>query len=229
MSLDILRPVHKQSAESLATDSLREYLLSGALAPGARLTETALAERLGVARATLRTALHRLTGEGLVVQTPYTGWHVASLLPQDVWEIWTLRGSLESLAARLCAQRIARGEQDVHAQVQSAYQALVQACERGELDAISIADFELHHHIIAASGHLRLARQYAIVEQQVRLYIATSNSQVANGPQDILQQHEPLARSLLGGLDEQAAQAAWQHNHNEGHRLMDWLSQQETA
>lgn len=99
MSFDNLRPVARQSTEIIVTDTLRDYILSGEVAPGERLTEIALAEQLGVARATLRTALHRLTSEGIVVQTPYTGWHVASLSAQDVWEIWTLRGSLESLAA----------------------------------------------------------------------------------------------------------------------------------
>ena len=54
-----LRPVSKLSAEQQATESLRESILSGHLKPGERITETALADKLGIARGTLRTGLNR--------------------------------------------------------------------------------------------------------------------------------------------------------------------------
>lgn len=223
MTFTGLRPVARQSTESLVTDSLRDYILSGEIAPGERLTETALAERLGVARATLRTALHRLTSEGIVVQVPYTGWHVAALTSTDIWEIWTLRGSLESLAARLAA---AQTEPAARRLLHEAHDALLRACDSGDVDAMIEADFALHRAIIDASGHQRLAAQYTIVERQVRLYIATSNRHVATGPEDIVAQHRPLAEALLAGDADGAAREAWLHNESEGRRLMDWIRQQ---
>ena len=68
--------VLKKSAEAQAIAILRAEILRGAIKPGARLTETKLAGKLGISRATLRTALHQLTVEGLVVQTPYTGFNL---------------------------------------------------------------------------------------------------------------------------------------------------------
>lgn len=220
MTLDKLRPVARQSTETIVTDNLRDYILSGTIEPGGRLTEIALAEQLGVARATLRTALHRLTSEGIVVQTPYTGWHVASLTANDVWEIWTLRGSLESLAARLAAQRT---EPDIREALKTAHDALLAACAAGVMKGMIEADVALHRAIIRASGHKRLAAQYTIVERQVQLYIATSNTHVATGPDDIVEQHRPLAEALLTGDAEAAARAAWLHNETEGRRLTDWI------
>lgn len=220
------RPIARRSTESMATDNLRDYILSGEVLPGDRLTEIPLAEQLGVARATVRTALHRLTSEGIVVQVPYTGWHVASLTSGDVWEIWTLRGSLESLAARLAAQKAAR-DPAVRDRIDRAWRALVAACETGATKATVEADFALHRAIIDASGHHRLASQYAIVERQVRLFIATSNTKVATGPTDIVEQHRPLAEALLAGDEIAAAREAWQHDESEGHRLTDWLRRRE--
>lgn len=220
MTLDNLKPVARQSTETIVTDNLRDYILSGLIAPGGRLTEIALAEQLGVARATLRTALHRLTAEGIVVQIPYTGWHVASLTANDVWEIWTLRGSLESLAARLAAQRT---EPDIRLALKQAHEALLAACREGVLKGMIDADVALHRTIIGASGHKRLAAQYMIVERQVQLYIATSNTHVATGPEDIVEQHRALAEALLSGDAEAAARAAWLHNETEGRRLTDWI------
>jgi len=98
--------VLKRSAEAQATEILREQILTGHIRTGARLTEVRLAAELKVSRATVRTALHQLTVEGLIVQTPYTGWSVMTLTAHDAWELYTLRASLEGLAARLAARSI---------------------------------------------------------------------------------------------------------------------------
>lgn len=220
MSLNKLKPVARQSTETIVTDNLREYIVSGEVAPGDRLTEVALAEQLGVARATLRTALLRLTAEGIVVQIPYTGWQVAQLSAQDVWEIWTLRGSLESLASRLAAGRT---EPDVRAALEQAMVQFERACADGNMPQIIETDFALHRAIVDASGHRRLATQYHVVQQQVRLFIATSNTRVATGPADIFAQHEALISALRAGDCEAAAVAAWAHDESEGNRLMAWM------
>ncbi|MDQ8020372.1 MAG: GntR family transcriptional regulator [Moraxellaceae bacterium] len=213
------RPVAKQSVENQTTDNLREFILSGSVQPGARLTEVALADQMGVARATLRTGLQRLASEGIVVQIPYTGWQVADLSVDDVWELWTLRASLESLAAKLAAQS---PDPAVREHIANAYDALLAACRRGNMKKISDCDFALHRVIVESAGHSRLARQYQLVEQQVRLYIATSNN-VAEGPDDIMEQHRPMAEALLAGDADRAAHEAWQHSESEGKRLLAWL------
>src|SRR5690606_26530287 len=93
-------------AEDLALDAMRNYIVTGELKPGARITEQELSNSLSLSRATVRTALHRLTMEGLIVQTPFTGWHVIEMTPHDVWELCTLRSALEGLAASVLAQRL---------------------------------------------------------------------------------------------------------------------------
>ncbi|MCX7865321.1 MAG: GntR family transcriptional regulator, partial [Novosphingobium sp.] len=69
----VLGKVQKRSAEVQAADKLREAIVSGRIPLGARLTEVSSAEQLGVARSTIRTALHQLVQDGLVIQVPYTG------------------------------------------------------------------------------------------------------------------------------------------------------------
>ncbi|TDE36195.1 GntR family transcriptional regulator [Antarcticimicrobium sediminis] len=226
MALENLPPVTRQSTETIVTETLRDYLLSGEISPGERLTEISLADRLGVARSTVRTALHRLNSEGIVRQIPYTGWEVASLTAKDVWELWTLRGALESLAARLAA---GRKEPEIRADLVAAHDRLITACHANDLPAIIEADFEFHRRILAASGHHLLTAQYRVVEFQVRLFIATSNTHIATGPDDIIAQHEPLMSALLDGDAERASQEAWLHDEKEGRRLMDWLAGQAAA
>ena len=212
-----LRPVTKLSAENQCTVILRDYILSGRVKPGARLTEIALAEQLDVARATLRTSLHRLASEGMVVQIPYTGWHVTALTPKDVWELWTLRASLEGLAARLVAESM---NGDFEARLNRAMDELVAACKSGNPVSASAADFALHRTIIELSGHDRLKSQYKQVEQQVRFFIVNSNSLLEDNLDEIIAQHRPIVDALVSGDGKAAAEEAWNHNQSEGEKLI---------
>lgn len=226
METRALRPIARLSTEAQATLSLREHILSGALKPGARLTETPLAEQLGIARATLRMSLHRLASEGIVVQIPYTGWQVVALSARDVWELWTLRGSLESLAARLAAERM---NDSAREKVKEAMKELAAACRRGRVHDINKADFAFHRTMIDLAGHTRLSEQYRQVEQQVRLYIASTN--IYNEPDDwsvVIDHHQPLASALLDGDPERAATEARLHNETFGKKLASAIQAEET-
>ena len=89
---------------------LREMILRGDLAPGERLAELALAERLGVSRTPIRQALPALAREGLLAAAGRRGYVVRSFSPQDVVDAIETRGLLEGLAARRVAERGASSE-----------------------------------------------------------------------------------------------------------------------
>jgi GntR family transcriptional regulator of vanillate catabolism len=89
---------------------LREMILRGDLAPGERLAELTLAERLGVSRTPIRQALPALAREGLLAAAGRRGYVVRSFSPQDVLDAIETRGLLEGLAARRVAERGAGSE-----------------------------------------------------------------------------------------------------------------------
>ena len=84
---------------------LREMILRGELAPGERLAEVALAERLGVSRTPIRQALPALAREGLLAAAGRRGYVVRSFSPEDVLDAIETRGLLEGLSARRIAER----------------------------------------------------------------------------------------------------------------------------
>ena len=84
---------------------LREMVLAGELLAGARITELALVEKLGVSRTPIRAALIRLEQEGLLQQMPSGGFAVRKFSEADVADAIELRGTVEGLAARMAAER----------------------------------------------------------------------------------------------------------------------------
>jgi GntR family transcriptional regulator of vanillate catabolism len=84
---------------------LREMVLAGDLAPGARIAEVALVDKLGVSRTPIRAALQRLEQEGLLQVLPGGGYAVRTFSEREVADAIELRGTLEGLSARLAAER----------------------------------------------------------------------------------------------------------------------------
>ena len=85
--------------------ALLDAICDGSLAPGARLTQEEIAERLAVSRQPVLQALRLLHKDGLVRDAPGRGVIVAPLDPAWIAQVYEVRGALDSLAARLAAER----------------------------------------------------------------------------------------------------------------------------
>ena len=86
-------------------DRLRAAVIAGDLAPGQRLTERELIDRVGVSRTVIREALRQLESEGLVETVPNKGPVVRALSRAEAVDLYRIRASLEALAARLFIER----------------------------------------------------------------------------------------------------------------------------
>jgi len=210
----------KRRLDRQAADVLREQILSGRFAPGLRLVEATLAEQLGVSRGTVRAALSELAHEELVSHVAYTKWMVPELSAEDAWELYTLRGSLEGLAARLAALQRSPATM---ASLTEAYERLVSAVATERRAAVAAADLTLHKTIVGITGHRRLIAQYKLIEQQVRRYIATSNAQIYDLHQ-ILDEHEPIVKAIVAGDAVRAERLAREHNAPEVERFAGELA-----
>lgn len=84
---------------------LREIILSGAIAPGERLTEIHYAEKLGVSRTPLRLAFAELEKEGLLEHKPSRGFRVRRFSVDHIGDAVEVRGVLEGMAARILSEK----------------------------------------------------------------------------------------------------------------------------
>lgn len=211
--------VDRLSLADRAAEVVREQVLSGAFPPGSRLTEARLADSLRLSRGTVRTALKQLKHEGVVEMTPYTGWAVAQLSVRDGWELWTLRGALEGLAARLAAQSMSPQNAE---RLKRAFQRLIDAAESGSRSAVVGADLALHKAILELSGNRRLVQQYKLIEQQLKLYIALSDRRSVNLA-EVVEWHEALVTAIVAGDAESAERIAKDNAAQNGEELVRQL------
>ncbi|NJC21596.1 DNA-binding GntR family transcriptional regulator [Arthrobacter pigmenti] len=88
-------------------DEIRKDIILGALPPGTRVTETALASKYGISRVPVREALRALEAEGFVESKPYAGSTVSKIPVDDADDLFFVREALESATARRAARRAA--------------------------------------------------------------------------------------------------------------------------
>lgn len=94
-----------KTLREMTLDKARDAIVTGYFRPGDRLVERDLCARLGVSRTVVREVLRHLESEGLVVNPPNKGPMVALLDLNEARQIYEIRGALEGMAAKLCADR----------------------------------------------------------------------------------------------------------------------------
>lgn len=87
-------------------EALVKDILSGAVAPGARLDEPSICRKFGVSRTPIREALRRLSGTGLVEVAPRKGVTVARIDVEQLNDMFEALAEFEGLCSRLSAVRM---------------------------------------------------------------------------------------------------------------------------
>ena len=161
--------VPKSTFRAHIVDSLRAAILSGDIAPGTSVVETALAAQFGVSRGPLREAIRQLIEEGLLVTVPYTGTRVIALSVEDVREIYSLRIALEIFAFEQIWDRRDAG---FHRELRRRHDALTRTIDHGDDGASIQAELDLHGFVYEATGHKLLLRAWQSLRGRLQLYWA---------------------------------------------------------
>jgi DNA-binding GntR family transcriptional regulator len=186
-------PLARVSTVDALVAALRQRILDGDLAAGARLVERELTESYDVARHTLRAALRQLAADGLVEIVPNRGAMVAAPRPQAIAELFELRTALELEAAHLALERDPAGLQR---RLDAAAAQLRRICERKRPAWSDVVDGHaaVHHAIVESARAPRIASAYAALDAEMRLFL------IALRPvwtvDRMAEHHEQLARDL---------------------------------
>ena len=190
--------------------ALRDAIVSGNIAPNARLVESDLGTAYEMSRGAVRTALIRLEQEGLVVREPHKGARVRQVSDDEAVEIIQARAVLEGLAVRLTAQRI---DDAGAARLRACLARQRELLELGDLLGASDANADLHAALLELSGHgtaLRLIRALSsqTVRYQYRTILIPGRSAASLG------EHAAIVEAVVAGDADRAEEAMRNHLFN---------------
>lgn len=146
------RPLHEE-----VIDQLRDRIVQGALAPGARLNERVLCEQLGISRTPLREAIKMLAAEGLVELLPNRGAIVTPLEAANIADTLAVMGALEAAAGELACARASEAE---IGEIRALHFEMRACHARQDLAGYFRCNQRIHDRIIAASGNPVLTNTY---------------------------------------------------------------------
>lgn len=182
----------------------------GDLAPGQRLVETELADRLGVSRTPVREALQRLETQGVAAREGRS-LKVATLDHSQLGELYEVRGVVEGLAAKLAARHAAPEEIAILREMTEADSAII-----GKPMDLSLANRRFHRQLHRASHNRYLAQMLQSMRRSMALISSTTLGFEGRGTESVAEHEEIVA--AIAARDEDAAQAAAERHISNAYR-----------
>jgi DNA-binding GntR family transcriptional regulator len=209
-----------------AYERLVEAIVDGTLAPGQRIRQEELGRALGVSRQPISHALQLLKQQKLVQESGRRGLIISEIDAARVRELYQVRSALDALAARLAAERVAKGEIDMR-QRRAAERAL--ACglalaSDAPVLAFIQADVGFHTALYRLSGNRAIADTVAAQWPHLK----RSMGAVLDDPEQrplVWTEHRKILRFVLAGDAVGAARAARGHTDRAGAETARRLSQ----
>lgn len=140
---------------------IRDAVVDGRYAPGARLGEVEIAELTRTSRTPVREALRQLEMEGLVEVLPHRGARVYTWTADDLEEIYDLRMTLEAMAAERATGRIRPAELDRMDELCVLMESAT--ADNPDLDRLAALNDEFHAIVRSAAASARLVSMLGAV------------------------------------------------------------------
>lgn len=192
-------------------NTLRQGILKGELAPGERLMEVALAERLGVSRTPIREAIRKLELEGLVIMIPRKGAEVASISEKSMRDVLEVRRALEELAVELACKRITQEQRD---ELKRAYRAFASSVDSKDLIGIAQKDEAFHDVIYHATQNQKLEQMINNLREQMYRY-RLEYIKDADKRKILILEHERVLKAIRDRKVAEAKEAMREHIDNQ--------------
>jgi DNA-binding GntR family transcriptional regulator len=188
---------------------LRDYVVEGNIAEGARVPERQLCELFGISRTPLREALKVLAAEGLIDLLPNRGARVRQLSRRDLDELFEVMGGLESLAGRLACENISDSE---IAEIERLHYEMYGYYLHRDMHNYFLANQRIHEKIVEAARNETLRATYANFAGRIRRVRYSAN--FARKHQrwgEAMREHEAILDALRRRAGSELADILFHH------------------
>jgi DNA-binding GntR family transcriptional regulator len=186
---------------------IRELIVSLALPPGTIINERELMERLELGRTPVREALRTLAREQLVEVYPRRGMFVSSVDVRDLAGLSEVRLALETVAARLAAER---ATDEDRAGCATLLAELERAAGEHDERALIELDQRIHRHVHLCTHNPFLARtleEYYVLTLRVWFLALDRVARL----EDAVREHRKLLNAIRTGDGKTAEEVMRRH------------------
>ncbi len=198
---------------------LRTMLVEGQIAPGAKLNERELCERLHVSRTPLREAIKLLGAEGLVDLLPNRGAVAVKLTEADVTDTFEVLAVLEGTSGELAAQRIT---DDEVAEVRALHYEMLACYARRDLSGYYRINADIHSAINDAAKNPVLTATYRSINARVQSLRFRTNQNEKKWKL-AMKEHEAMMAALDARDGDALRDILMEHMHHKRDSVLDLM------
>jgi DNA-binding GntR family transcriptional regulator len=216
---DVPRPAAPLHSEILVR--LRDHIIDGHLADGARIPERQLCEMFGISRTPLREALKVLASEGVVELLPNRGARVRRMGARDLGELFDMMGGLEALAGRLACENITDEEvaaiEDKHHEMYGFY-------IRQDMPSYFECNQQIHRMILMAARNATLVPAHTGLSDRIRrLRFSANLARKRDRWGEAMREHETMLDALRRRDGATLSDILFQHLRNKRDATTEYM------
>jgi DNA-binding GntR family transcriptional regulator len=197
--LDPLSALARPTLAQQAADAIVEAIAANAIQPGERLTDTAIAQRLGVSRNPVREAMKILEAQGIVVSSPHRSVHVVAFDHKKIEQIAKVRVAIEKIAFAEATAAYASNPA-LLTELDQIIQQMDQQARLDDLNGVTKADLAFHRAVCTASRNQIVLTLWETIARHMRISFNLEIHQETARPKEVPEHHHHLRNVLATGV-----------------------------
>jgi phosphonate utilization transcriptional regulator len=159
--------LQSSSLTSVVQQEIERAILQGEHAPGSKLIEATLAQKMGVSRGPIREAFRMLEEAGLVRTEKNRGVFVRDIPIEEAVEIFDLRAAMDELVGRKLASDITPAQLK---EVRSLVDAMERAVKAEDARQYHLLNLKFHDRLVEMAGNSKLTSIYRKLIKELSLF-----------------------------------------------------------
>lgn len=208
--------LQSNSLAGLVQTEIERLILEGDLAPGAKLAEATLADRLGVSRGPVREAFRMLEEAGLVRTEKNRGVFVRDVSVEEALEIFEVRAVMDLYVGRKLAETATPSQVR---ELRQLADAMDRAAKAGQAQDFHATNLAFHDRLLELAGNAKLVATYRKLVKELSLYRRRNLNEESMAV--YAREHKQIVKAIATGDPEAAGQAMFQHVMNSRARTLE--------
>jgi phosphonate utilization transcriptional regulator len=213
---DAIELLQSESLTTLVAREVERRILAGEFLPGEKLSEEAIAVKLGVSRGPVREAFRALESSGLVRTEKNRGVFVRQVSLEEADEIYEVRAGLDELIGRLVAVRIKPTE---IAELRDLMKKMQQAARSRSVAEYYPLNVRFHDRLAELTANRTLIAHYRRLVNELHLYRRETLARGADSFPISTREHGEIVDALAKGDGKRAGNLMYEHAMESRERL----------
>ncbi|MBO9647789.1 MAG: phosphonate utilization associated transcriptional regulator [Variovorax sp.] len=203
------------SLANLVQTEIERMILAGDLPSGAKLTESTLADQLGVSRGPIREAFRMLEEAGLVRTEKNRGVFVRDIPIDEAMQIFEVRAAMDLYVGRKLAQSLNTTQVK---ELRQLVDAMDQAVKSENAQDYHRFNLKFHDRLLELAGNDKLLATYRKLVNELSLFRRQNLTRESMAIYS--REHRQIVKAIAAGDADAAGQAMFQHVMNSRDRTL---------